>query len=663
MRWRRRLPAIVIVSVLLAVTMASPALADPFGDVGKALFGQSNPALSWIQLQDAHGVSVWQYELSIDRGNAITSADKWFWAKPVDAAWGFYRDGVVVAIWLLNWILGFGWMDIVAAAVNPIGAALQSTMGLLGLGGLFLTIAGIVGAIYVWRGRTATGVWELMMAVMVTAGLATFLANPAGLLLSKPDGLVYKVHDTSLGFVAAMSQTPELKGAGQTDAITSDLIVTFLRQPLEMVNFGVVIDGSECEAGYDEVLKSGPHAWGSEIRDKVATCSAKAGEWASTPSPSMFGTAAFLYPAVIVVLAIAIAIGGAVLMAGITLAYLSVKAAVTTVAGVLPGAARRPLLNTIADVIIALGSFLFAYVFLAVFLKAVQLMLGGSGDMAAPQRIFITDLLLIAGLVIFTVNRKRIKQSTNRLRELLASRPGGPIGAAGPPAKLNTAGAISAGANVAQLVRSAVRRRPPAAPSSASPSTGIVGVIGGGAPFSGHVDGGFGGAWDPHNRRPSSGGGGGGGAVPTLTGTILTGAAEVGLARATGGVSSVALTLLRAVRPRRRPELPPGTFGASTAIRRALPAGGSAPPQIPKGRSSTEPLASLSGRQVQAQLALPPGRSASGSAPRVRPAGSAGSSRPNQQRRTWSQPPAKRPASRPKAVNQVVRRPQGRRKR
>ena len=623
MKWRRRLPAVLICSLLLAVTMASPALADPIGDAVKsATAGQSNPMLSWIQLQDSHGVSVWQYELSIDRGNPVSAADKWFWSKWVDNAWQFYRDGVVVAIWMLRWVLDFGWLDPVVAATTPIAESLHTTVGMLGLVGFFLTVSGVVGAIYIFNRRAATGVWELMAAVLVAAALGTILANPSGVLLSKPDGLAYRVHDTSLAFVAQMAQTPELKASGQTDAITSDLIVTFLRQPLELVNFGAVIDGTECEAGYDEVLKSGPHAWGSEIRDKVASCSAKAGDWASTPSPSMFSATSALYPATFIVLTLAIAIGGAVLMAGLNLAYLSVKATVTTVVGVLPGEARRPLLGTVADVVIALGTFLFSFVFLAIFLKAVQLILGGSGAMSAPQKIFVTDLFLVGGLVIYLVNRKRIKASAHRLRELLARRPGGSSSSVPPPTRLNTAAAVSAAANVAHLAKGWMRRggapsggggayRPPS-PGGGGPVPGGPAVPGGGGPAAGRS----------------------GGAV--LTGRVLTGAAEAVLGHATHGASTVTLSAVRMLRrPKPRPQPSPGAHrvGASP-VRRALP-------PAPSGREL--PAAERHG----GALVLPPGPSA---APPQRPRPSRGPQAPQPgSRSSQSRMPAQnssRPAQR-----------------
>lgn len=678
MTWlRHRLPTIAVLTLAVMGLVAVPAFADPIGDAVKStVFGQANPMLSFIQLTDAHGINVWQYELSLDRGNPITATDKWFWSKPVDAAWQFYRDGVLVAIWILHWILSFGWITPIGDAATSISTALHTTMGPLGLPAMFLTVAGVVGAIYIFRGKVATGVWEIAVAVVIMAGLSTFLANPANLILNQNDGLIARVHQTSMGFVAAMADTPDLKGSDQTDAITSDLIQTFIRQPLQMVNFGMVIDSTSCEGVYDDVLKSGPHAWDSTIRDKVNDCESKLGDYAANPSPSMFGSVIFLYPAVLIVLVLAVVIGGAVLVAGIRVCYQAAKSTVTSLVGVLPGAARRPFWGTIADLFIAMAVFMFSYVFLAIFLKVIQLVLGGSGTMSAPQRIFLTDVLLVAGLVIYMVNKKRIQQSAHRLKSLLASRPGDAGGTVQPPTKLNTAAAISAGADVARFVRASTRRRAGKAAAGAAGSipTGLLGSIGGGVPFNGWVggpggggSGGAGRAWQTQPRSPS--GSGGGGIIPTVTGRVLTGAAQAGLAHVTGGVSTVALTAYRTLKP--RPALPAGSRAQNPSVRR------------PSGTASVGP-----GKKP---LALPPGPSSQSSGGRrpkgPRPVAPASSPsqvivrRPNQPVRAdeapaWRRPaesssrpegwpvrkvPDRRPAPRPSQNQTYIRRTQGRR--
>lgn len=667
-RVRQSGPAIVVGTVVLMVMAASYAAADVTWDLKNAIFGQSDPLLTpFIQFTDSHGINVWQYELSIDRGNPVRGPDKWFWTKFVDPLWQAYRSCVLVAIWLIRWVLEFGWMAPIREAAVTAYIELSGVIGQMGLVAMFLTIAGVVGAFYIVRGRIATGVWEMVLACVIVAGLSTFLANPAGVILNPDHGVAYAARDISLDVAAAVSQEPDRDPDKQVNQITSSLIETFLRQPLQLANFGVVLDDGPCEQVYDEVLKSGPHAWGSEIRDKVNGCNSKVGEYAATPSPSMAISLAFMYVGAGVVFALAIVICGAVLKAGITFGYLTVKSAVTTVIAVLPGAARRPFWGTIADTIIAFAVFVFSFFSLSVYLFAVDVVLGASPDMPAPQRMIVMDVLLIVLLLLFLTNKKRIEQSAAKLREMLATRPGGGVGAGAPPPKLNTAVAVSAAANVAHLARDVMRgrkQRPPALqPVGAAGSqpwldAGVGGFVGGGfhsppppAP-----------TWPrpgpgPGGGGPSSGPGGRylpGGAGGTARQVAAFGA-ELALAHMTGGASKALTTgykVARIVKPKPRPQLPAGSVPnpavRSTSGGRSLPAGRrplelmpgpSATPASPppvRRTSTTEPTAprTTSGAAAGPQLRKP-----------VRPASTAATS----QRRPIA--PPRRP----------VRRPQGQR--
>lgn len=605
-------PAMLIAAVTITLLTATPAAADWTWDIKNAIWGQSNPALSFIQLTDSHGVSVWQYELSIDRGHPITGPDKWFWAKVVDPLWQLYRDVVLVAIWLVRWVLDFGWVAPIADASLEINHALGQVVDQLGLVSLFLFIAGVVGACYIARGRIATGVWEICLAVLIVAGLGTFLANPAGMILSPETGVVYKARDGSLDLVASMSDDPSRGGQAQVDAISASMVETFIRQPLELVNFGVIVDGGPCEASYDEVLKSGPHAWGAEIRDKVNSCNDKLGGYAGNPSPSMVTSLLLMYLGSFVVLATAVFIAGSVMKAGVQICYQAVKATVTAVIGVLPGAARRPLWGTIADLVIAVAVFVFSFVWLAVFLNLVRKVLGGSPDMPATQKIVLMDVLLVIGLILFLTNKKRIEAASWKLRELLASRPGGGAGVGSPAQKLNTAMAVSAAANVAHLAKSLSNRKAPARPPQQQQGGTALGAAAGG-----FVGGGF----NPPRPIPAAATSGGGGTARQM---VATGA-KVVLGHVTGGASTAIMSahqVLRLARPKPRPQLTAGNSaggGSNPAVRptggvRQLP--GRRILELPPGPSATKPSAGT------------PAGSGKPSAGRGRAAGTASTRRP-----------------------------------
>lgn len=615
--WMRRYGlGVGVVTALFMVTVAGQASADPLTDLKYAIWGQSNPMLTpFIQFTDSHGVNVWQYELSVDRGNPVWSADKWFWAKWLDPAWQLYRDVVLFGIWLVHWVLDFGWMSPIAAATKEINWSVGQLMSQFGLVSLFLTIAGVVGAFYIVKGRLATGVWEMVLACVVVAGLSTFLANPAGLVLNEHGGALYGARDASLQFVAALSDHPDAGGEAQVDLITDSMIETFIRQPLQVVNFGAVLDGGPCEATYDEVLKSGPHAWGSEIRDAVNGCNSKLGDYAGNPSPPMLTSMLVMYPGSFAVLGLAVFIAGAVLKAGVQICYLAVKATVTTIVGVLPGAARRPLWGTIADLIVACGVFVFSYVWLALFLHLIRTVLGGT-DMPATQKLLVVDVLLVVGLVLYLTNKKRIEQSTWKLRELLASRPGGGVGAGSPPPKLNTAMAIGAAASVANLAKGLTRRQPAWKPGWGQRTQGSHMPAASG-PFGAAMAGFPGGGFNPPRPWPPGPPGppgpppgllpGGGGGLRALGPGMAAMGAKVVLGHLSGGTSLLASAAIdagvnRVLKP--RPQLVGGPAGVNPAVRSlGSPGRAGTARQLPTGRLPGPGSPSGSGRQQ-----LPTGR-------------------------------------------------------
>ncbi len=638
---RRAWPSILVATGVVMVASAATAMADSGWDIKNAIWGQSNPVLTpFIQFTDSHGINVWQYEISIDRGNPVTGADKWFWTKFVDPLWQLYRDGVLVSIWLIRWVLDFGWMEPIREAAITLNIALSSVMDQMGLIGLFLTIAGVVGAFYILKGRIATGVWEMVLACVIVAGLGTFLANPAGLILNTDHGAAYAARDLSLDLVSAVSQSPEHGPDAQVEQITSSLIETFIRQPLQLANFGVVLDGGPCEQVYDEVLKSGPHAWGSEIRDKVNGCNSKLGEYAGSPSPSMATSLLVMYFGAFVVFALAVFIAGGVLRSGVTLGYQAVKSAVTVIVAVLPGAARRPFWGTIADVIIAFFVFVISFVSLAAFMRGVDVVLGATPDMPAPQRLMIVNVLLVVLVVLFLSNRKRLGQATWKLRELLATRPGGSVGAGSPPPKLNTAMAVSAAANVAHLARDVIKGRRKKPPEfnwnhSGPPLGGGVGGFAGGGfhvPTPGPLSPpgpppGPPGPWPGPPGPPGPGQLHGGGFARQMVNL----GADLALAHVTGGASKVVTAGVRVAslaKPKVRPQLPAGTSASNPAIRSTQGGGTLTPGRRP--------------------LELPPGPSSSKSQPAWREADAGGQQRPGR----WGsgagggqQPPRSTPAS------------------
>jgi len=423
-RWVARVVAAVFTAALLLMVRVQVAAAAPMGGSGQ--LGQTPPTLSWIQLTDSHGISVWNFEMSLDRGG-VTSPDKFFWASVVDGCWGVYRSWCALALWFLDWVLSFDWLHVIAAPLLSMGAALQSVVDRIGAVPTLLTICAIVAVGWMAQGRYATGIWELA-ASLVIASLATGVFAAPVQMVAGQDGLIMKAQTTGLqlsGELAAGQSGGTSDPTRLRQQMTGELVDTFVRQPTEMINFGRVLDGGKCEKTYTDVLAQGPYGSASTIRDKVAGCDAASGDYASQPSAGMALGSMIFMPASLVILLLAAVLGGSVIAAACYALFQSLKMILALVTALLPGEARGSLFVTVAEAAISLLIIIFTTVFLSVFLLVIQEMFKASAASSVPRTFVIVDILLVVGVIIYWRERKRLKESAQRFAQWMSKRPGG----------------------------------------------------------------------------------------------------------------------------------------------------------------------------------------------------------------------------------------------
>jgi hypothetical protein len=622
--------ALVPAWLLLHVTTA-------FAADGSGELGQTPPSLLWIQLEDSRGISIWNFELSLDRGG-VTSPDKFFWASITEACWGFYRSMVALALWFLDWVMSFGWLHIVAAPMIAVGDAMQSVVYRVGAVPALLTIAAVAAVAWMMRGRWATGIFELAVALVIAALATGVFAQPVR-MVAGDDGLIAQSQQWGLELSAALAgqgaagASPEQLRKAQTGV----LVDTFVRIPTEMINFGRVLDGGKCEGAYDQVVKAGPYGYESDIRDKVGDCDATLKDYADQPTASMaLGSLVFM-PASFVILLMSLVLAGSVVAAGCYAIYQSVKAIVSLVTGLLPGGSRGSLMLTFTEAAISLLIILFTSVFLGIFLQVIQaLFRSGTGD-AVPKTFVIVDVLLLVGVIIYLRQRKRFKEASHRMAELLSKRPG--TSATRMPSR--SPGSVGSGATRAAALGIGVMharaslinaRKPPPDPPVLNldarrqmamffggPGQGGQGPVDGGeypvvpGPGPGGPRGGGGGG-GPHTPLPGPGGG-----LkriearkPRALGTLVRAGTSTALAVTTGGSSAAVTGTMTAVKAGKAVNGARALTRSAVRARMALPAGPSAALQIspaagaaalPSGRSA--PAKPLPGRTKPAPPIAP----------------------------------------------------------
>src|SRR5664279_2578183 len=478
LRWLGRLIGLITVAAAAVMFPASAAFAGNGDDLG-----QTPSVLSWIKLKDSHGISMWNSEMSIDRGSVPFAADKMFWSSLTDMAWGAYRAGVAGSLWFLDWVLSFEWLSFAASPLIFSGDALQSVLDRVGAVPTLLSVTAAVGGLLIMRGRLATGIWEIGIS-MVIAALATGVFAQPVRMVAGDNGLIMKTHTAAFELASELA-TGDSKGKDAAElrkAQTGQLVDTCVRQPTQIINFGQVIDGGKCEAAYNKVIKGGPYGTESDIRDKIGDCDDSMGEYAKNPTVAMTMSSVVFMPAAILVLFLGILIGGAVILAGCNAVFQALKSIVTMVFGLLPGGGRGSLMVTVADFLVSLGIVVYSTVFLAVFLQVLQAAFASNPTMPAAQRFVIVDILMVVGLLIYVRQRRRLKRSSQNLAEALSKRPGGapsPI-----PAKVssslpaNAASAVRAASSLAQLAaarkigQGAAPNRPAVTPAAVPPAAG-----------------------------------------------------------------------------------------------------------------------------------------------------------------------------------------------
>lgn len=417
-----RVAAVFVTTAFCLLTTALPARADDASSMWN----------SFVDINDTHGIPVWNHELSLDRGG-ITEIDKYNWSFLIDGWWGNYRTLCSLALWFMDFVMSFEWVTWIATPVLMIGDALDSVIDSLGLTGTFLSIMAISAGIWALRGKNSTAVYEFFIASLIAALASGLLADPVR-LVAGPDGLIVGAAQTGQQIAAEIvdpgstqGKTPDELRAAQTGV----LVDIFVRQPTQLINYGRVIDGTGCEDEYDDVVREGPYGKTDDIRQAMGDCNEDLGEFAENPSADMANSAFVFSLAGIVLIALGIAIAGAVVAAAVNAMFQSLKAIVNLVTALLPGG-RGGLYLTIAQTAAQLLIIVFASVFLSLFLLVVQELFATDTGGSLTERFIVADAAIVAGVVVFWNQRKRIKAAAYRWAERLAWRPGGRKATVGP---------------------------------------------------------------------------------------------------------------------------------------------------------------------------------------------------------------------------------------
>ncbi|WP_327149645.1 hypothetical protein [Nocardia sp. NBC_01329] len=259
--------------------------------------------VAWMNIQDSFGVSLADYSFASDKGGLRDPGATVVWTI-VGLEFVGYMIIVTTAIWFIGFVLSFAWLDLFADALRGTADAFA---GQLGTPAVLITAA-TIGAFFVaWfivRGFHARAVIQTVTMLAVAVSGPFFLADPLAAALGS-DGLLAKGRDVGLaiasGLDGSINQNPDLA----VSALQGDMADNFARRPVQVWNFGHVVDNnSSCAAAWSSGVTAGDT---DRTQYALETCGdAAAAAAAAHPSLGQIGTGLLLLVSAAVLLLFAV---------------------------------------------------------------------------------------------------------------------------------------------------------------------------------------------------------------------------------------------------------------------------------------------------------------------------------------------------------------------
>lgn len=407
--------------MLLGAVLTSFAIVGGHAFAAHASDG-SNPILGGVEVTDSFGVPLWAYQhLPLDRGGMLDSHStmtSWL----TDAMWAGHVGMVAFGIQLIDWVLGFAWLDWVIAPIDGLTRGVAHALSGIAWAPLALLIAALVGGIIAFRGRVGAGVMQLCVSAGCFALATTVMAAPLTTLtgsdhpISDARALGSELAEAVVADVLMDSGAPLVdtarssEVAGARAAMATELVTVFVRGAAQETAFGASLSGGQCDEVFTAaMLAEAPGPKRSGVRDAVSACSASAGEYAAQPSlwqpltvlVTMLGSTALLLLALSLVLGLL----GAVLMCGVS----AIRAMIWVHVAILPGVGRRKFGRALADMATSLVAIVVFIVLVAgstALVTNVIVQIGNSGASLAVQMAFVAAMVLTVAIAIAAVRRR-----------------------------------------------------------------------------------------------------------------------------------------------------------------------------------------------------------------------------------------------------------------
>jgi hypothetical protein len=329
--------------------------------------------LNWTGLRDSYGVPVGDFYLSLaslrdqltQTGPDATVFDpsSWFpWmlhgmmvmfdsltaANILTAEIGGFVGIIALAMWVMRLTISTYWLTVLGELAHAITTAVIGVTTRWGLVALTVPIGVFLGALAIRRGERGRGATMIMLALLMPALAVTVFSDPAGMMYG-PNGMLQFGRRMAFSTAQAATHGGAIASGGftgQVDTLTSSLITHVVREPLEVFNFGHVVDrvggcGGAVSAAWQQGASDGPIKALAQCGDTAAVHYAQNLDGTNVVGGFILVVSAVLFGWFMV------SAGASVFMVSVKALYTTAKLLPSVFAGGIDGAAREHAKSTV----------------------------------------------------------------------------------------------------------------------------------------------------------------------------------------------------------------------------------------------------------------------------------------------------------------------------
>ncbi|MFD0361507.1 hypothetical protein ACFQZZ_08630 [Nocardia sp. GCM10030253] len=371
--------------------------------------------LSWMKIRDSSGVPLADYQFATNHGGPLNAGATILWAI-LGLEFIGYMTIVTTAIWLIGYALSFRWLDMFGSALRGVADALTGQIATP----MMLVTAAAIGAFFVaWfivRGYTAKATMQVVTMVGVAILGPVFLADPLEDVLSS-HGLLAQGRDLGISVAAGLNGNNNPNPTQLVSTMQGDLADSFARRPLQVWNFGHVVDERpSCRSAWSAGVMSGDD---DRIKNGMRACGDSAAHAkADNPTMGQVGTGLMLLVCAGVLLVFAAYLAIKVIKAALDTLYHAFMSIFGFAAGgFVYGPTQTFLVRNLVDSFVAAARMTAFTIFLGVYV----LFLGNLFRQAQGQ---VMAVIVIAGAaeIVAISQLKRLSRSLDSGNEWIANR-------------------------------------------------------------------------------------------------------------------------------------------------------------------------------------------------------------------------------------------------